>query len=141
MLQVYYKRKKHEFDKVYAMLVITAFYIVLHFFDIGCPIKYITGISCAGCGMTRAWLCVLHFDFSGAYYFHPLYWTIPFLIILYLIRNKIIRKAVHFFVGSFAVIFIIVYVIRMMNPEDTVVKIDFYESAIWHILERVRVML
>lgn len=141
MGSIYFKRRKNKFQNISALLTIMTFYIVLHFFNIGCPIKYITGISCAGCGMTRAWLCVVKLDFSGAFYCHPLYWMIPFLLILYLMRKKITGKVVHFFISSFAVIFITVYIIRMMNPEDTVVKIDFYESAIWHILERVRVML
>lgn len=128
-------------QSISGILAIVLFYSVLHLLNIGCPIKYITGISCAGCGMTRAWLCVLRLDFSGAYYFHPLYWLVPFPVMLYLIRNKLTRKVIHFFEGSFTVIFITVYIIRMMNPEDTVVRINFYESAIWHILERVRVML
>ena len=34
--------------------------ILLYFTHIGCPIKFITGISCPACGMTRAVLAILH---------------------------------------------------------------------------------
>lgn len=37
------------------------------------PYKYITGISCAGCGMTRAWIALLHFDINTAFMYHPLF--------------------------------------------------------------------
>ena len=36
--------------------------ILLYFTHIGCPIKFITGISCPACGMTRAVLAILHGD-------------------------------------------------------------------------------
>ncbi|MDE7047571.1 MAG: DUF2752 domain-containing protein, partial [Lachnospiraceae bacterium] len=35
-----------------AVLMVYGLFTVL---GIGCPIKFITGISCMGCGMTRAW--------------------------------------------------------------------------------------
>lgn len=37
-----------------------------------CPIKYLTGFSCPGCGMTRA-LIMMFYDMKGAFYMHPLF--------------------------------------------------------------------
>lgn len=37
-----------------------------------CPIKYLTGFSCPGCGMTRA-LIMMFYDIRGAFYMHPLF--------------------------------------------------------------------
>ncbi|MBO5159775.1 MAG: DUF2752 domain-containing protein [Lachnospiraceae bacterium] len=126
---------------IQVVMIIAALYIVLHILDIGCPIKFITGISCAGCGMTRAWLSVLKLNFSEAFTFHPLYWIIPLVGIFLFCRKRIPRVAASFITGSLIVLFVTVYIIRMINPEDTVVKIDFYESAIWYIIERVRELL
>ena len=36
-----------------------------------CLIKRITGHECWNCGMTRAFLSVLHFDFYSAYNYNP----------------------------------------------------------------------
>ncbi|MCR5352830.1 MAG: DUF2752 domain-containing protein [Clostridiales bacterium] len=36
-------------------------------------IKYITGVSCPSCGMTRAYHCLFRFDFAGAFHYHPLF--------------------------------------------------------------------
>lgn len=128
-------------QKFSAFTVITAIYVVLHILNIGCPIKFLTGISCAGCGMTRAWSSVLKLDFAGAFYFHPLFWTIPIGIFVYLFKNHISDKVICFMTGIAIFIFITVYIMRMLNPEDTGVEINFYESAGWQILKRVREIL
>lgn len=119
-------------------LLIIAVYVILHILKIGCPIKFLTGISCAGCGMTRAWLSVLKLDFAQACYFHPLFWVVPIGIFVYLFRKHIPVKGVKFLTSIAVGLFITVYIIRMMDPENTVVTINFYESASWRILERVR---
>ena len=54
----------------------------------GCPIKRITGISCAGCGMSRALLAAAHLQFSEAFYYHPLFWLCPIIIALYFYTNR-----------------------------------------------------
>jgi hypothetical protein len=55
--------------------------ILLYFTHIGCPIKFITGISCPACGMTRAVLAILHGDTHAALNYHPLVITLPVLLI------------------------------------------------------------
>lgn len=45
---------------------------------IGCPIKYVTGISCPSCGMTRAWYSVFQGDMQKAVYFHPLFFWVRY---------------------------------------------------------------
>lgn len=55
------------------LLVITAS-------GIGCPIRYVTGIPCPGCGMSRAAFALLHLDFAGAFAAHPMVFVIfPYL--------------------------------------------------------------
>lgn len=41
-------------------------FVSLTGFGIPCPILWITGAYCPGCGITRACVCLLHGDFSGA---------------------------------------------------------------------------
>lgn len=52
-------------------------------FDSVCPIKAITGRECIGCGMTRAFMALLHFDLYGAYKYNMLSIPIFFGIVIY----------------------------------------------------------
>lgn len=58
---------------VAATAAVVVLYVVLENLGITCPIKFFTGISCAGCGMSRAWLSVLRLDMAGAFRYHPLF--------------------------------------------------------------------
>lgn len=48
------------------------FFAVLMLLFYRCPFKLITGIDCPGCGLTRAFGCILLCDFSAAVQYHPL---------------------------------------------------------------------
>ena len=73
---------------IQALLVIAVFYIIIEMLGVTCPIKFITGISCAGCGMSRAWLSLLRGDVSAAFFYHPLFWLpVPAAVILLLWRR------------------------------------------------------
>lgn len=37
-----------------------------------CPSRWVTGIPCPGCGMTRSLVCCAHWDFARAAAMHPL---------------------------------------------------------------------
>ncbi len=82
------QKVKDKKDIKLAIIVITVVFIVygcLHLLGIGCPIKFITGVSCAGCGMTRACISAAHLDFGKAFYYHPLFpLLIPMGILFYL---------------------------------------------------------
>lgn len=48
------EKKENRVHIVSAIAVVVLLYLVLEGFGITCPIKFLTGISCAGCGMSRA---------------------------------------------------------------------------------------
>ena len=58
---------------IQALAAVALFYIVIESLGVTCPILFLTGISCAGCGMSRAWLSLLRLDLAGAFAFHPLF--------------------------------------------------------------------
>ena len=109
------KRHKEYFMIFMALIVIGAIYILIH-----CPIKYITGIACPGCGMTRAYISLLKLDVAKSFYYHPL-WPIPimYLFVYYFFRNKN-RKVYNFFVCIVIMLFILVYFYRLFNNNDIV---------------------
>ncbi|MEN6420524.1 MAG: DUF2752 domain-containing protein, partial [Smithella sp.] len=67
-------------DWISFLLIIIVFYCILHMLGIGCPIKFVTGIPCAGCGMSRALYCALKLDFHKAFHYHPLF-PLPFVVV------------------------------------------------------------
>lgn len=42
-----------------------------------CPLKHLFGLSCPGCGMTRAIVAAFRLDYAAAFYYHPL-WVVMF---------------------------------------------------------------
>ena len=90
----------------------------------GCPIRLVTGVSCAGCGMTRAWLSVLRLDLRQAFYYHPLFLLPPVGAALWLCRKKLPRKFLKGCMYAMIGAFLIVYVYRMFRGDGNVVAFD-----------------
>ena len=47
-----------------------------------CLFRSITGIPCICCGMSRAWLAALQLNLADAFRHHPMFWSIPILLLL-----------------------------------------------------------
>lgn len=97
---------------------------VFYFTEIGCPIKWVTGISCAGCGLTRACLAALQLRFSAAFSYHPLFWLVPVVLVLYLIRERLPVWLRESLLWGCVAAFLIAYVIRLTDPSDAIVVAD-----------------
>ena len=70
-----YKKQKIIIAIIY-LIIVSIFYI----FDLPCVFVKIFGVYCPGCGMTRAIISALQFDFVSAFKFHPMFFTIPFIL-------------------------------------------------------------
>ena len=71
------KRRLNRIEVITSVAAVVVLYVILESFGVTCPIKYITGISCAGCGMSRAWIALLHFNIHEAFMYHPLFFLPP----------------------------------------------------------------
>ena len=58
--------------KLLIICALAAALAVVWYSGIGCPILYVIGIPCPGCGMTRAVLACLRLDFAAAFRYHPM---------------------------------------------------------------------
>lgn len=63
-----------------AVLAVGGLYLLLAVTGHGCPIRWITGVPCPGCGLSRAYLALLGCDIGQAFAFHPLFWAVPLII-------------------------------------------------------------
>ncbi|MBU5668713.1 DUF2752 domain-containing protein [Peptoniphilus sp. MSJ-1] len=113
------KRKTKDF--IIFILAVVFFYGTLHLLGYTCPIKALTGISCPGCGMTRAWIYLLKLDFKTAFYYHPLF-IIPLIVLIgYVFQNKLPKKFTKIVFYIFIILFFVVYIYRMFTPNEIVV--------------------
>lgn len=127
-------------DMLLAVLAVVAIYFVFSILGIGCPIKWATGISCAGCGMTRAYLSLLHLDIEHAFIYHPLFWSVPLVLLIIVLHmaGRVSARAANYVKYLAAFLFIIVYVVRLINPEDTIVVANIQEGLVWRAFYAVR---
>lgn len=124
-------------EDVKVILAIIGFYVVIELFGVTCPIRYITGISCAGCGMSRAWLSLLHLDILSAYYYHPLFWLPVPMAALFLMRDKIPEKLFRRGLFSGCALFLAVYIIRILNSADVIVTADLTQGIVYRSLYKI----
>ena len=116
-----------------AALLLTALGIVMFIREIsgiGCPIRWLTGISCAGCGMTRAILYAVCFQFDKAFYYHPLFWVLPFGGFCFIFREKIPAKFQKGIEWITVICFVAVYLVRLFFSDHQVVAFDMEKGMI-----------
>ena len=99
------------------ILVFCVVPIFLYVTGIGCPIKFLTGVSCPGCGMTRAWIAALSGQFDLAMVYHPLFWTIPLIVVTAMFRERIPRRLYIGMLIVCMVALLAVWVARMFLPD------------------------
>ena len=128
--------QKHFLSNLKSLLLVCIAYYLITWFT-GCPIKYYLGISCPGCGMTRAWLAVLHLNFAGAFAFHPLFWMAPFLALAILFEYKIDMKKYRWALVLTAALFITVYIIRLIWFPNDIVIWEPINGAIYQAISRI----
>lgn len=100
-----------------------------------CINKFFIGVSCPGCGMTRAWLYALRLDFKQAFYYHPLFFCVPLVLLWVLMRNKLPNWLYYTGLWLFLAAYIFVYVYRLLYSDHVVVNISPEEGIFYKIIK------
>ena len=129
--------KKYK-DLISLVGTIVFIYAVFHLVGIGCPIKFVTGISCLGCGMTRAWLSLLKLDFGAAFYYHPLFILPPIAAIVYFAKSKINIKIYKIIMLTIVIAFITMYLYRLIFTDGDIVVFEPQNNILFRLLEHKR---
>lgn len=108
---------KHLKEKILIGIAVIIGISIGKIMNIPCIFLWITGYECLGCGMTRALLSVLKFDFVSAFQYHGMFWSLPILglYILFdgkLFKNKILNISVLVLI---AVGFVINWVLNLVG--------------------------
>lgn len=131
------EQRKELKDLALAVAAIVCLYSAFWLLGIGCPIKFLTGISCLGCGMTRAWLSLIRLDFKSAFFYHPGFWIPPLMLPLFLWKNKKFNKVYYFFIFTAIILFVIIYCVRLSRANDTIVVFQPENGILWLILKKI----
>ena len=134
-----YKRKSHRrIEVITSVAAVVVLYVILESFGVTCPIKYITGISCAGCGMSRAWISLLHFNIHDAFMYHPLFFLPPVVVIAMLFKSKINIKIYKIIIFTIIIMFAIVYICRLIWSGDDVVVFEPEKNILFRIIRVIK---
>lgn len=79
-------------NKLLFTAVFALFVCLMLFSGVHCIIKELTGITCPGCGMTRAYISLLRFDFAGAFRYHKMFWSVPVLYVYFLFDGRVTKS-------------------------------------------------
>lgn len=124
------ERKKIILECITIGIALGLYVFVIKVMGVGCPIKYFTGVSCAGCGMTRAWAELLHMNIKEAFYYHPLFGVPIVCLIAFIWKDKISEKKYKLLWWSVVVIAMCVYIFRLIDTSDTVVVFEPQEGKL-----------
>ncbi len=111
--------------------------LVLSLLHIGCLIKTFTGISCPGCGMTRAVESALLFHFEKAFYYHPLFPLTPILLLLFIFDDFVKKNLKTILWTIIIVLFFGIYIYRLLFTANDVVSIDIYSGKVLELLNKI----
>jgi len=85
-------KKLQNKDRLITFGLIVVLVLIMYFFNIPCLFKKVFKIPCPGCGMTRAYISLLHLDFKKAFEYNPMFWSVPILFLIYIFDIKIFKK-------------------------------------------------
>lgn len=118
-------------ELAYVLTILGVLYAFFHFSGIGCPIRFLTGVSCPGCGMTRACISVLFLDFKSAFYYHPLFLILPVGISVLLLKDRIPHRVYGLCVSFIVSMFLITYVVRILFSDGQIVSVHPDQSVLY----------
>lgn len=99
---------------------------------IKCPVRFLSGIPCPGCGMTRAVIALLRLDFREAYLYHPLVFAIP-AVAIWALASKHLSKRLNSALTVFCLIILAaVYFVRI---SDGTLAVDVCGGLFYRLLD------
>ena len=127
---------KQSAQDLKAWIAVGLFYLLLAALGHGCPIRWLTGIPCPGCGLSRAYLALLSGNLKGAFAFHPLFWAVPLLVFAALWRGRKGEKTARLLLICLGAAFLLVYIWRLASG-DPYMEISVDQSLHFQILRTI----
>ena len=130
-----FEKLKKDISSIICIIIGLLLYPLVHHLAGSCPIRQIFGISCPGCGILRAYLAVFDLNFAEAFKWHPLWFTVPIILLLvavFYLTDK--AKALNTTIIISVVLFCTIYFLRLIFGDGSVVYIRPSESKIFEFI-------
>ena len=103
--------------KLLCLLLFAGLLAVWYAFRLPCVPRWLTGIPCPTCGLTRAWLAALQLDFGTALRQYPMFWSVPVLVLFLLYDGKLFlsRKVNNWILGMILAGILLIYFARLFG--------------------------
>lgn len=85
---------KHLKEKILIGIAVIIGILTGRLLDMTCVFLWLTGYECLGCGMTRALLSAINFDFVSAFHYHRMFWSVPILGLYVLFDGKLFKNRI-----------------------------------------------
>ena len=79
-------------EKLISCAWILGVVLVMYIFRIPCLIKWIFGIECPGCGITRAYISLFRLDLKQAFAYNHMFWAVPICFLFYIFDGKLFKN-------------------------------------------------
>lgn len=114
---------------------VACLYLALFALGITCPIKYTLGISCPGCGMSRALFYLITLRPTTAFSYHPLvFLLIPFAASATVLWHKGRKKAFRALLISGFSLLVAVWLYRLLLHKGHVVVFEPQNGLIGRVI-------
>ena len=125
-------------SEIQLLAIFAAYCAVASLLHIPCLIKLMTGVSCPGCGMTRACLSCLRLDFDSAFMYHPLWCVlIPATGLFVFFKIKENKTAIQILAICLIVLYLLVYLYRMLFLRGDVVVFAPRDGLIYRMIRQI----
>lgn len=123
------EKLRQNYDLILATAVVTVYVGLTFVLPMKCPILWLTGFSCPGCGITRALVSLCRLDFAAAWHYNPVIFYLvpaaPFYLIAELRRANKLKEAILWITVG---LLIAVYLYRLLISHSPVVQADFSQG-------------
>lgn len=83
---------KYPKEKILITLIYILVIFLMYIFNIRCVFISLFGIPCPGCGMTRAVISALNLNFSSAFSYHFMFWSLPIMYVYFLCDGNLFKN-------------------------------------------------
>ena len=81
-------------------------------------------------------MALLHLDVAAAWGYHPLFWLPVPVVLVFLLRRRLPKRLTHAILIAAGALMLIVYVIRMLQPSDTIVTFAPETGLLYRVFTR-----